>query len=127
VKEPIKIEYPLNSSPRILFPRLSSPGGLAEWFADDVRLDAADNNIFIFFWNGSEQKARMIQKKENQFVRYQWLDDDEDCYFEFIISVDELTNDVALIINDFVEPEESEDAESLWNTHVDELKRALGL
>ncbi len=127
MKEPIKIEYTLNSSPRILFPRLSSPGGLAEWFADDVQLDASDNDIFVFIWNGTEQKAKMTQKKENQYVRYHWLDDEEDYYFEFRISIDELTNDVALIIIDHVEPDEKEDAESLWNTHIDELKRAIGL
>ena len=30
------LEFPINSSVTILYKRLSTPEGLAEWFADDV-------------------------------------------------------------------------------------------
>ena len=33
-----QLEYPLNSSIKILYERLSTISGLSEWFADDVTL-----------------------------------------------------------------------------------------
>jgi len=124
MKKKIVLEYTINSSPKVLFPRLSTPGGLAEWFADDVNLQ---RNVFSFIWDGSEQKAKVVQKKENKYIRFQWLDDAEEYYFEFRISVDELTGDTALVITDFVDEDEEEDTIELWNTQITELKRIIGL
>ncbi len=122
-----ELEYSLNSSPNILFYRLSTPGGLSEWFADDINIT---DKIFTFIWNGTEQKAEMLQKKANQSVRFKWLDDDDDdkdSYFEFRIHKDAITGDVALIITDFAEEDEKDDAIDLWNTQVSELKHVIGL
>lgn len=123
-KTKIELEYTLNTSPKVLFNRLSTPSGLAEWFADDVHLKG---KIFTFYWEGSEQKAEIVQKKDLQFVRFQWLDEDEEEYFEFEIRQDELTGDVALIITDFSEEDEKDDAIDLWDTQISELKHAIGL
>ncbi len=49
------------------------PAGLEEWFADKVNIREGD---FIFTWEGSEQRARIVSKKENQMIRYKWIDDD---------------------------------------------------
>lgn len=124
MKEKIVLEYPLNASPKVLFPRLSTPGGLAEWFADDVNVQ---QGIYSFIWNDAEQKAKVISKKENKSIRFHWLDDDEEeSYFEFKLNIDELTGDLALIIIDFVEADEKEDSIELWNTQITELKHTLG-
>ena len=125
MKEKITLEYTINSSPKVLYSRLSTPGGLAEWFADDVNLKG---NIFSFFWDETEQKAEVIQKKENKYIRFKWLEEEfNDCYFEFRINIDELTGDVALVITDFVEEDEKEDSVELWNTQISELKHVIGL
>jgi len=127
VKKKIVLEYTINSSPRILYTRLSTPGGLSEWFADDVNLRG---KIFSFIWNGVEQKARVIQKKDNKYIRFQWLDEEnkgENIYFEFRITIDELTSDVALMITDFVDEDEEEDSVELWNTQIAELSHVLGI
>lgn len=123
MKEKIVLEYSINSSPKVLFTRLSTPGGLAEWFADDVNLKG---NIFSFIWEGAEQQAEVVQKKENKYIRFKWLDDPE-TYFEFRISIDEITKDVALVVTDFVEDDEIEDTKELWNTQIAELKHIIGL
>lgn len=120
----ITLEYTINSSPKVLFARLSTPGGLAEWFADDVNLKG---KIFSFIWEGAEQKAEVIQKKENKYIRFKWLDSPDDTFFEFRISIDELTKDVALVVIDFVEDDEEDDARDLWDTQVSELKHVIGL
>ena len=57
------IEIPINSSVNVLYKRLSTASGLAEWFADDVNLK---NNVFTFFWDDSEQSAKILKKKSNK-------------------------------------------------------------
>ena len=120
-----ELEYQLHSSPKVLFPRLSTPEGLAEWFADDVR---ADGDLFTFVWEKTETKARLSAIKDNKLVRFEWpdRDDEESNYFEFRVNIEELTGDVALMITDFAEPEEKEDAIYLWDTQIAALKHILG-
>ena len=123
-KETIELEYMLNTSPAILFNRLSSPSGLTEWFADNVTVEG---KTYTFIWNGVEQKAEQILRKENKMVRYQWIDEDEgNPWFEFQIHVEELTGDVALIIIDHVDPAEKDDTIDLWDRQIVDLKRGLG-
>jgi hypothetical protein len=121
-----ELEYPMNCSPKVLFSRLSTPEGLCEWFADNVTVDG---DIFTFYWNKSELKARLTALKENRFVRFEWLDtdDDESNFFEFRINIEELSGSLALIIIDFAEPDEKDDAVSLWDTQITDLKRLLGI
>jgi uncharacterized protein YndB with AHSA1/START domain len=121
-----ELEYTLNCSPKVLFSRLSTPEGLSEWFANDVNVEG---DIFTFIWNKTELKARLSAFKENRFVRFEWLDadDEESNYFEFKINIEELSGSLALLITDFAEPEEKDDAVSLWNTQIEDMKRALGI
>ena len=125
MKVKIVLEYPMNCSPLVLYPRLSTPGGLSEWFADNVNVDG---KYFDFFWNGSGQKAELQYKRENFFIRFKWADDiQENTYFEFRIVTDELTSDTALIITDFVEDSDKDDATDLWNSQVSGLKHCVGV
>ena len=116
MKKKFELEYSINSSPKVLFNMLSTPGGLSEWFADDVNVQGKQ---FVFIWDGAEEFADLTNKKENKYVRFKWLDeDDEKAYFEFRINIDELTGDVALVITDSME---------LWDSQISELKHVLGL
>ena len=120
-----QLEYPIHSSINILYKRLSTPSGLSEWFADDVHIR---HDVYTFFWDGSEQTAKLLKKKENQFVCFHWLDnEDDESYFEFSIQVDDLTNDVSLIVTDFAKDEEEQEENTmLWDAQVESLKHALG-
>lgn len=118
----VQFEYLIKCSPKVLFKRLSTASGLAEWFADDVRILG---NQFTFVWDGSEQVAEMTQRKENQMVRFNWVDE-PDTYFEFTISQVELTGDVSLIVVDFAEEDETQGSEELWNAQIADLKHNLG-
>jgi len=125
MKTKYELEYTLNTSPNILYSRLSTPEGLSEWFADDVNLQKGK---FTFVWEGTHQEASVVQKKLNKFIRFQWEEEmEEEPYFEFRIRTDELTGDVALIITDFAEEDEKDDAIDLWDTQISELKHAIGL
>ncbi|HVW98981.1 MAG TPA: START-like domain-containing protein, partial [Candidatus Babeliaceae bacterium] len=96
-KKKFNIEYEIKSSPRILYSFLSEPNGLTQWFADDV---AVRDQVYTFTWDGEQQRAKVLLMKENKLVRFKWMDDDPNCYFEMEIMQDELTNDVALGITD---------------------------
>jgi hypothetical protein len=126
MRSKFELEYNLNCSPKVLFSRLSTPEGLGEWFADQVNVEG---DIFIFYWNSSESNARLSALKENKMVRFEWLgmENEESNYFEFRINLEELTNELALIIIDFAEAEEKEDAIYLWDSQINDLKRALGI
>jgi len=120
----IEIEYILNSSPRVLYNRLSTPSGLSEWFADDVTVK---DNIYTFIWEGIEEKAELLAKKDLAFVKFKWLDSEfEEAYFEFKLYTHEITNQIALIITDFVLEDEREETIELWETQVNKLKYILG-
>ena len=118
----VQLEFVVNCSPKVLYNRLSTASGLTEWFAEDVRVKGKN---YTFVWDGAEQTAEMTLHKENRLVRFTWLDE-EDTYFEFRISKDELTGDVSLIIIDFAEEDEQEETQELWNTQVADLKHILG-
>ncbi|MBI5219290.1 MAG: SRPBCC domain-containing protein [Bacteroidia bacterium] len=118
------LEYTFNTSPKVLFERLSTPSGLAEWFADDVNIK---NNIFTFIWDGSQQEAELLTKKPDKYAKFRWIDDKEKNYFEFKIEVDDLTGGVALIVTDFANENELVEAKELWDYHISELKHTLGI
>jgi hypothetical protein len=126
MRSKFELEYNLNCSQKVLFSRLSTPEGLGEWFADQVNVEG---DIFKFYWNSSESNARLSALKENKMVRFEWLgtENEESNYFEFRINLEELTNELALIIIDFAEAEEKEDAIYLWDSQINDLKRALGI
>jgi uncharacterized protein YndB with AHSA1/START domain len=126
MKKKITLEYTLNSSAKVLFPRLSTPGGLSEWFADNVNITG---NKFCFFWGKTEQRAEITQKKDNKYIRFRWEDseDTDSQWFEFRISTDELTGESALIITDFTEEDDRESTVELWNSQIAKLKHVIGL
>ena len=125
-KEKFQIEIPINSSKGVLFNIFSTPSGLSEWFCDDVNIK---KDVHIFIWDGSEESARLISKKRDEFAKFRWLEDEEDglnSFFEFRIKIDDLTGDTALVITDFAEEDEIDDAKELWAAQVDRLKQVLG-
>jgi uncharacterized protein YndB with AHSA1/START domain len=125
MKKKFEMQYSLNTSPGVLFSRLSTASGLSEWFADNVNVNG---NLFTFFWDGSEQQAEMIQLKENKSIRFHWTDDsDPKSFFEFRIDHDDIIGDSYLSITDFSEDNEKIDVVDLWDSQISELKHVLGL
>lgn len=121
-----ELEFLLKTSPKVLENMLSTPSGLSEWFADDVNIKG---DIFTFFWDGSQEEARILTKKLNGKVKFQWLSDEEDgndVYFEIRYEVDPMTKAVILKIIDFAEPDEIEEVQQLWEQQISDLKRVLG-
>ena len=125
-KEKFQIEFPINSSKGVLYNCMSTPSGLAEWFCDDVNIK---KDVHTFLWDGSEEVARLVSKKKDEFVKFKWIEDEENGdsnYFELRIKVDEMTGERAVIITDFAEEDEIEDAKELWIAQLENLRRVIG-
>ena len=119
-----ELEFILNTSTTILYKCLHTPSGLSEWFADNVNVK---DDVYTFFWDGSEESATLLKSKKMEFVKFQWEDDEgEDYYFELLIRVDPMTNQVALIVTDFAEEDEMDDSKLLWEKAIDNLRQSIG-
>ena len=118
-----ELEFPIHASPNMLYQYISSASNLSEWFADNVN---SRGKIFSFFWDGVEEKAELISFKNNTYVRFKWLDNDDDSFFEINIVVDELTKDVSLVVFDFAEEDEVEEGKMLWESQISDLKQVIG-
>ncbi len=117
------LEYPVRCSPGILYEFLSTPAGLQEWFADKV--DERDG-LFTFSWNGTEDKADLLDKEEAKFIRFHWTYAAKDEYFEFAIEKSEVTNQTILIVKDFAEKKDIKDQSQLWEYQVKDLFHRIG-
>jgi uncharacterized protein YndB with AHSA1/START domain len=122
--EQFELEYEIKTSPKVLYKMLSTDDGLQKWFAEKVIVNK-DN--FTFSWDGTEERAKLISKRENEYVKFQFTNKPADAFVEFKIKVDELTKDVALVITDFAEKSEIRESKDLWNKQVEDLLDSLGL
>lgn len=121
-----ELEFPITSSPQLLYQYISTPSGLSEWFADNVN---SRGEFFTFIWDDTEEKARVTSKKTGEKVKFRWVDDnnnDGDYYFELRILVDEITKDVSLMVVDFAEEDDIQESKQLWENQISDLKHVLG-
>ncbi len=122
-KQLFTLEFPVRCSSSILFEFLSNPSSLQEWFADNVNVN---DNIYSFEWNGSAEKAELVEKEQGKFIRFHWLHSPKNEFFEFRIEKSEITNQTILIIKDFADKSEIKDQSRLWDYQVKDLFRRLG-
>lgn len=125
-KEKYEMDFLLRTSTKVLENMITTPSGLSEWFADDVNIK---EDVYTFIWDGSEEQARLITKKNNSRIRWQWIEDEEegrDTYFELRYEVDPMTKEVVLTLTAFAEPSEMEESRFLWEEQIGNLKRVLG-
>lgn len=124
-KVKFEIEFTIQASPQLIYQYISTPSGLSEWFSDNVN---SRGEFFTFIWDDSQEKAKLISKKTGERIKFRWITDEDDqtSYFEIKIQVDEITKDVSLIITDFAEEDEVEEAKMLWENQISSLKQVLG-
>ena len=121
-----ELEFPLNSSPQLLYQYISTPSGLSEWFADNVN---SRGEIFTFIWDDTQEKARLSSRKTGEKVKFRWVDEDNkdsEYYFELRILEDEITKDVSLMVVDYAHEDELDEARRLWENQIADLKHVIG-
>lgn len=125
-KEQFELEFLLKTSTKVLDSMISTPSGLSEWFSDDVNIK---DDVYTFIWDDSEEQARLVNKKSNSKIKFQWIEDEEeglDTFFELRYEIDPMTKAVILTVTDFAEPDELEEVKRLWEKQIGELMRTLG-
>ena len=119
-----ELEFPIQASPQLLYNYISTPSGLSEWFAENVNSRGA---LFTFIWDDSEEQAKLLTKKNSERIKFRWLEsEDDDCFFELRIQVDNITKDVSIIVTDFSDDDEIEESKMLWENQIASLKQILG-
>lgn len=127
MKEQYELEFVLPVSAKLLYKFISTEEGLSKWFADRVNIQKEQIN---FYWAKQIHKAKILKQKEYKFFKFSWLEDTENgnqYFVEFAISPSENDNSTVLKITDFTESDEKNENILLWNTLIEQLKRALGI
>ena len=122
-------DFEIKASKKMLYPYLSSASGLAQWMADDVTID--EDKVFNFIWDEEDHRARMVSHRTNNYVRYEFLpedeeDEDDPSYFELRLDMNELTQTVLLKVMDYSDMDDDEELFDLWEGLVDNLKETVG-
>lgn len=129
-KRKFEFEFEINASAKLLYPYLATPGGLEEWFADSVVIDA--DKVYNLVWDEEDHFARIASQKMNKYVKYEFLDEDKEededpNYIEFALEKNEMTETFYLQIADYCEEDNEEDELfELWESMVNELKSIVG-
>lgn len=123
-REKLVLEFPINSSPQVLFDHISTASGLSQWFADDVNIR---QKIYTFYWDGDSQEAELLKRVNGKYIRFKWLNGEEEEYFEMEVTKDDLTGDIALVVTDFANEDDADETELLWESQVHDLKSILGV
>ena len=75
----------------------------------------------------TREEAILLSKKEKHHIRFKWVESEgDDTYFEFLIQIDDLTEDVSLIVTDFAEEDEMEEAKMLWDSQIHAMLSHIG-
>lgn len=117
-------DYEVHASIKMLYPYIQTASGLAEWFADDVRINN-QSKVYTFFWDNEEHQAKQVAHRTNHFARFEFLsengEDRDPSYFELRLEFNELTQSVFLKVTDYSEFDDVKEMEDLWNSLIDNL------
>ena len=113
----------------MLFPYLSTATGLCQWFADDVNINNIDKTL-IFIVDGDERIAKIDSIKNNRYVKFRFLNDDEkpkdNDTLEFRLEINELTQSVFVRVIEYTETDDLEESYQIWDNLLSQLKEIIG-
>jgi hypothetical protein len=118
-------EFEVRTTAKVLYPYISTPGGLAGWFADDVIFTPKKNLLFTI--DGEDVLARIVSMKANSSVKFEFLDENEEqeddpSFVEIRLETNELTGTLYVVATEYTDLFESEEEHyDLWEGLVDAL------
>ena len=122
-------EYQIKASRKMLFPYLSTATGLSEWFADDVNINNIDKTL-IFLLDGEERIATIDSIKNNRYVKFRFINEDEkpkdNDTLEFRLEINELTQSVFVRVEEYTETDDLEESYQIWDNLLAQLKEIIG-
>jgi uncharacterized protein YndB with AHSA1/START domain len=128
-KRRFEMEYPINASPRLLFPYLSSASGLSQWFCDDVRLDP-DHRLNMV-WDKQNHYAEIAVQRPGRSIRYVFLDErkqplNDANFLDFSLEYSKITDSVFLRVTDYSDHSNAQEQQELWDGLVGKLREQVG-
>lgn len=127
-KHKFTTEFEVRSSPKVLFPYISTAAGLEQWFAEKVKI--MPDSRFDFQWDGESHFARQTSLRLNKAVRFEFEEKEQSAdnlnYVEMKLEVSELTQSTYLRIVDYSETMDEGELKSLWGGLMDSLKEIVG-
>lgn len=115
----------------MLYPYLSTAGGLAQWFADDVVV--TQNKQLDFFWDKEKYRAHIVSQKQNKLIKFEFRGDDnsnghtDHPFIEIDLDSNDLTGTVFMKITDtMTSSEDLEELREIWQYLTDNLKEIVG-
>ncbi|WP_223847209.1 START-like domain-containing protein [Hymenobacter montanus] len=123
------VEFPINASPKILFPYLATASGLAQWFCDDVRY--VEGQRLNFIWDQENHYAEISGQRLNRAVRFVFLDEHRQPtpdanFLEFTLDSSQVTDEVYLRVIDYSAANNLEEQQELWEGLVAKLREQVG-
>ncbi|QRR04066.1 START-like domain-containing protein [Dyadobacter sandarakinus] len=122
------IEFELRSSPKVLFPYISTPSGLEQWFAEKVTV--LPDHRFDFQWDGDSHIARQTSLRINKAVRFDFENtsdnNTDNNHLELKLEVSELTQTTFLRVIDYSFVKDQEELRTLWLGFMDNLREIVG-
>ena len=122
-------EYQIKASRKMLFPYLSTATGLCQWFADDVNINNIDKTL-IFLLDGEERIAKIDSIKNNRYVKFRFINEDEkpkdNDTLEFRLEINELTQSVFVRVKEYTETDDLEESYQIWDNLLAQLKEIIG-
>ena len=123
------VEFPINASPKILFPYLATASGLSQWFCDDVRY--VEGQRLNFIWDRENHYAEISGQRLNRAVRFVFLDEHRQpvadaSFLEFTLESSEVTDEVFLRVTDYSPALDPEEQQEMWDGLVYKLREQVG-
>jgi uncharacterized protein YndB with AHSA1/START domain len=123
-------EYEINASVKMLFPYFATPAGLAQWFAEEVKVISNPEKLYDIVWDGVSHRAKISSIRLNSYVKYQFVDSDENgndySYLEFKMMQNDITNTTFVKVIDYSEMDNEHDLRELWNNLMASLREIVG-
>jgi uncharacterized protein YndB with AHSA1/START domain len=122
------IEFELRSSPKVIFPYISTASGLQQWFCEKAK--NIDSNTIDLVWDDESHPARIVSQRLNKSIKFDFITTGaatkDHNYLELRIDTSELTQSTYLKITDYSENDDTKELTELWEEFVYKLKGTIG-
>jgi len=129
-------EYEIRAAVKMVYPYISTPQGLEEWFAD--RVEVLNDKFLNIHWDNEQHVTKIVSQRNNSMIRYQFVESIEEAtsktrarkkdnnFLELKLNYSELTDTTYLVITDYSEMNDEEVLEELWDGLIETLREKLG-
>jgi uncharacterized protein YndB with AHSA1/START domain len=129
-------EYEIRAAVKMVYPYISTPQGLEEWFAE--RVEVLNDKFLCIHWDNDQHIAKIVSQRNNSMIRYQFVENMDEAtsktrakkkdanFLELKLNYSELTDTTYLVITDYSEMNDEEVLEELWDGLIETLREKLG-